>query len=88
MIQDYGDQEFSSESEGEFSDSEAEHVEGWTANDGNSQDAPEDQDAENESSLNGEFKVDALLEFAADSVEEYKQKLLLQVSLQYWVSPW
>ncbi|KAG0588419.1 hypothetical protein KC19_2G241400 [Ceratodon purpureus] len=75
---DYGDQEFSSESEGEFSDSEVEHVEGWAANDGSSQDVPEDQDGENETSRNGEFKVDALLEFAADSVEEYKQKLLLQ----------
>jgi SpoVK/Ycf46/Vps4 family AAA+-type ATPase len=75
---DYGDQEFSSESEGEYSDSEVEHVEGWSANDGSSQDAPEDQDGDSESSRKGEFKVDALLEFAADSVEEYKQKLLLQ----------
>lgn len=87
-MQDYGDQEFSSESEGDFSDSETEHVEGWSANDGSSQDAPEDQDVENESSMNGEFKVDALLEFAADSIEEYKQKLLLQVSSQYRVISW
>lgn len=79
MMQDYGDQEFSSESDEEFSDSEAEHVEGWSATDGNTQDVSEEQDNENEGSRNREFKVDALLEFAADSVEEYKQKLLLQV---------
>lgn len=84
-MQDYGDQEFSSESEGDFSDSEAEHVKGWSANDGSSQDAPEDRDVENDSTMHGEFKVDALLELAADSVEEYKQKLLLQVSPQYGV---
>lgn len=86
-MQDYGDQEFSSESEDDFSDSESDHGEGWSANDGSSQDAPEDQDVENENSMNGEYKVDALLEFAADSVEEYKQKILLQVSSYYWIPP-
>ncbi|XP_024376047.1 uncharacterized protein [Physcomitrium patens] len=53
---DYGDQEFSSESDEEFSDSEAEHVEGWSATDGNTQDVSEEQDNENEGSRNREFK--------------------------------
>lgn len=79
-MQDYGDQEFSSESDVDDSDTEIDHHEDWSANDGTPENREEvHEDNENETSRDGVFKVGALLEFAADSVEEYKQKVLLQV---------
>jgi hypothetical protein len=70
-MQDYGDQEFSSESDVEDSDTEVDCHEGSSGNSDNS-----DEDNEEESSKS----CSAVLEFAAESVEEYKQRVLLQVS--------
>ncbi|KAH8944621.1 hypothetical protein BDL97_13G121600 [Sphagnum fallax] len=66
---DYGDQEFSSESDVEDSDTEVDCHEGSSGNSDNS-----DEDNEEESSKS----CSAVLEFAAESVEEYKQRVLLQ----------